>query len=376
LGGLRSSFGVLALLVLAAPLSPGRASAASGVDWKNLPYLDYAGQHMWVATDASWTQSKVVNAHRFNLNVRPPTPFDQRGATEQWIWAAHCDAGRQFVSFSKTIMAYGAAYSGLFGLSYGPAGLETQRPYQSASLLINGTLVAHLGNIAAPHNFGPAIYGSIPPSALRAVQFGPNTLTVRVQKTVLPRGERCTIPLPHIGYRYRFVAVSAIVDMRFGAALTALPPSKSQVVHKLGGPGSVVNVKGSPSFRNDGPSASLSGTVTVSLNSAQGVTAFIPQFLNPPVGPPFGACTVDPNASLRVMTCPYQEFRAGTTIALPSWVGFKSDSSFPNTGMRTVQIVWQIQPEYSSSGPSGGSTVAHVDILLCGPTATDPACAG
>jgi hypothetical protein len=372
MSAVRWTFALLVALLVAAPVSQGRAAPLRAVDWNNLPYLDTAFQHMLVTTDGSWSHAKVVDAGSLNPGYFAPATGYFSGLKLRYIWAPKCNLGRQFVSFSKTVMAYGAAYSGTFDMAYGPA---LKRPYEKATLLINGTEIAHLGNTAASTPAAIGAAGAIPVSALKAFQYGPNTLTIRVQKTALPRGERCTIP-NRIGSYPRYIGVLAYIDLRFGAILTALPSTAgSRVVQGKLGPGSAVSVIGAVNFRNDGPSASLSGKVTVSVTGDTNLTAlFNTLVISGPPPAPFVSCTIDPQFHQQ-MTCPYREFRAGTIAKLPAAFAFKLDNSFPTNGVRKGRITWIISSD-ASNDPTGGKLGTHVNVVLCGTVALDPVCAG
>jgi hypothetical protein len=366
----RWTLALLVALLVAAPVSPARAAPLRAVDWKSLPYLDTTFQHMWVPTDGSWSHAKVVDAGRLNPGYFAQPPFNERGLKLRYIWAPKCEVGRQFVSFSKTIMAYGAPYSGNFDMAYGPA---LKRPYEKATLLVNGTEIAHLGNTAASTPAAIGAAGAIPAHALKAFQFGPNTLTIRVQKTALPRGERCAIP-NRIGSYPRYIGVFAFIYLSFGAILTALPSGAgSRVVQGKLGPGSAVSVQGTVNFRNDGPSASLSGKVIVIVTGDFNLKGIFNTVLNtgtPP--PPFVSCTIDPQSHQR-MTCPYREFRAGTIAKLPAAAAFKLNSSFPTSGVRKGRLSWTIISD-AANDPTGGSLGNQVDVVLCGIAATDAVC--
>jgi hypothetical protein len=92
----------LLAVMFAAALVPPASGGAAG--WKSLHYFDYSANHLFVATDGTWANAHVVSVPAAVHPLPPPPPFAQSGVRDEYIWAASCSVGPQFVSFHKTIM--------------------------------------------------------------------------------------------------------------------------------------------------------------------------------------------------------------------------------------------------------------------------------
>jgi hypothetical protein len=259
---------------------------------------------------------------------------------------------------------------------YGPAFL---RPFESGEFLVNGTPIAHLGNTSASRQVAPWISGAVPVSALKAFKYGANTLTIRVQKAATKRGQPCTVPnIQGNAGTLRYVGVLASIYLQFGAVLIALPSQAGKrIVQRKQGAGTSVLVNGTVNSQNNGPSASLSGRVEVSIAGAFNLTVALTSLQGSQFGPPFGTCTFDTVASQTPpssMTCPYSDFRAGTIARLPVTGAIKLDNVFPSKIVRTARLHWIILPDQGNN-PTDSIPDNQIAFVICGVDATNPVCA-
>jgi len=358
---------VLGALIAAAPFG-ARGARAAGSPFKHLRYYDYPSSHLFVATDGSWSGAHVVPVPAVLHPPTPADPFGKRGLRSEFIWAASCSVGPQFVSFSKTILTPGAPYSGTFLLQYGLTGAGMTRPYHSAVLLVNGVVIEKLDTAETAINGAAYRSGPVPAPALQSFRDGANTLTVRVQKTALPKGDRsCTIPSAP-GGRLRYIGVNATLDLGFGAAIEALPSSKGKVqLERNVKAGQDVLVTGRASVRNNGPSSSLEGVITVTVGGYNYAKLIVDPNV---VGIGNGSKLCASDATLTSLTCPYTDFRAGRKIRIPTAVGIKVPADFHSYDVQSVVIQWSITQKPFDYAPTTTTTNQHT-IVICGPLATD-----
>jgi hypothetical protein len=332
------------------------ASAAQGPDWRTLPYFDYSRQLLSLATDGTWQSAQVVDAGVFT-----PTDGSGPGAQRRFIWAATCAEGEQFVSFSKTIMTPGAPIEGTVALYYGPGNqLYGDRPYKSAVLLVNSREAVRLGDIAAsPRTVAPMFRGPLPPSALSAFQYGPNALTIRVEKTALKKGEPCNNPKPG-----RYIGVLADLELRFGSDLQVLPPTNPRAVKKRVANKTTVPVEGTVRFVNAGPSASPEGKVRLSASGpGQGVITSAFQ-----ASSPLANCKLDG----ALLECPFKDFRAGGTASLTYRAAVRVNYGFLKNGAGEIDVdaeIIGIGPD-----PNPANNRQRAVVIVCAEKATDPRC--
>jgi len=350
----RAASAMAALVVVAFALLGG--SAAQGPDWRTLPYFDYSRQLLSLATDGTWQSAQVVDAGVFN-----PTDGSGPGARRRFIWAATCTEGEQFVSVSKTIMTPGAPIEGTVALYYGPGNqLYGDRPYKSAVLLVNSREAARLGDIAAsPRTVAPMFRGLLPPAVLSAFQYGPNALTIRIEKTALKKGEPCNNPMSG-----RYISVLADLELRFGSDLQVVPPTNPRTVKKNAANKTMVPVEGTVRFVNGGPSASLEGKVRLSVSGpGQGVVTWAFQ-----ASPPLADCKLDGS----VLECPFKDFRAGGTASLVYRGGVRVNYGFLKNGAGEIDI----DTEINGIGPNPNPANNHqrAVVIVCAEKATDPSC--
>ncbi len=326
-------------------------STAQGIDWRKLAYFDYGLQLLSLTTDGSWQSAQVVDAGLMN-----PT-----GDRRRYIWAATCAEGEQFVSFSKTIMVPGAPIEGTVEIDYGPGNhLYGDRPYKSAVLLVNSREAARLGDIAAsPRTVAPMFRGPLPPPVLSAFQYGPNALTIRVEKTALKKGEPCNNPKSG-----RYIGVLADLELRFGSDLQVVPPTNPRTVTKNVANKTVVPVEGTVRFVNAGPSASLEGRVRLSVSGpGQGI---VTEFFQ--ASPPLANCKRDEG----VLDCSFKDFRAGGTVSLSYHGGVRVDYGFLKNGAGEIDADAEITGIGRDPNPANNHQRAVV--IVCAEKATDPKC--
>src|SRR6187551_335754 len=198
-------------LVIAVPA----ASTRSATDWKTLKYFDNVSQQLVVATGVGWTGGRVLvtPANQRPLSISGP---GLRSTSPRWLWSTTCGSPAQFVSFSKQIAAPGVPTEASldFVLGFG-----RELPFRSGAFLVNGAEVARIkvppGKFSG---FPKSFSGPLPPAALKAFRYGVNTLTVRADRSALPKGQRCNSP-------NRLVGVVASLKLRFRPDLVAVPSS-------------------------------------------------------------------------------------------------------------------------------------------------------
>ncbi len=345
----RAVSAMAALVAVASALLGG--SAAQDTDWRKLPYFDYPNQLLSLTTDGTWEGAQVVDAGFLN-----PT-----GGKRHYIWAATCAAGEQFASFSKTIMVPGAPINGTVALTYGPGNqYYGDRPYKSAVLLVNSRDAARLGDMTGPPGgIAPEFRGPLPPAALSAFQYGPNTLTIRVQKAALKKGEPCNNPKSG-----RYISVLADLELRFGSDLQVVPPTNPRAIKKNVANKQVVPVEGTVQFVNAGPSASLEGKVRLSVSGPG--RGFITEFFQ--ASAPLGDCKRDEG----VLECSFKDFRAGGTASLLYHGAVSVNYGFLKNGAGQIDVAAEITGIGQDPNPANNHQLAVV--IVCAPKATDPSC--
>jgi hypothetical protein len=341
------------VLVLSALSLAASASAAPTIDWKGLPYFDYALQRLELTTDDTWSSAHVARTGPF------------KAPKGSYIWTATCFNGEQRVSFSKTIYAPGEPLEGRVQLDYGPGNqLYGGRPYKSAELLINGTEAAQLGNINAnPRTVAPQFFGELSRRVLAGFRYGANTITVRVVKAALKKGERCVDPRAP-----RYVAVFASLNLQFGSDLRVLAPRVPRRVLKNVMNGEPVRVDGVIQLANAGPSASLQGRVVFQL-SGPGRAIIIP---GTTVSAPLECTKIGTEGLRDPLDCPYVDFRAGKRATIDYKGGVKVNHGYFRNGMGKIEITADITSR--APDPKLRNNRQEAVVILCAPAATDPVC--
>ena len=359
----------LVLLLGTIALSSIGGAAAARIDWKSLPYFDYSNQRLLLVTDANWSGAHAVDASVFNPQPDPSWPKLKR----QWIWSPRCGTAAQRVVFSKTILVPGVPLDGNLSLMYGPVNQNaTPSPYVSATIQVNGIEIGRLHDVAHfPRKVQPSIAVALGARARQAFRHGPNTVTIRVERAALKKGDRCTHPAATSGGNERYVAISASLALGFGSDLQAIPPAMAQQVQKGLKNGDTVAITGTIAVKNNGPSTSLGGTVLVHVNADGGAT--IAQNLvvpNPPLDR--SMCTFDQ----QVITCKYAELPAGAAATMFVPVGVqKVNTGFFHNGAGRLTLTWTVTGPSRDPGTSPSNNTTQTVVVMCVTGATDPACA-
>ena len=345
----------LGVLVVGLAVCVSAASSSSTAGWKGLKYFDYESQQLVVATDGAWKGGRVVPA----LAAQRPLDISGPGLRRtkpQWLWAATCGSAPQFVSFTREIRAPGDAKEGSL---YFSLGFGRDLPFKSGDFLINGTEVARI--VVPKGKFGgfPKYFsGPLPARALKAFNYGPNTLTIRVQRGSLPKGQRCNSP-------NRLVGVVATLSLRFMPDVVAAPSTLGlgQVATTFG------PYTGQMIFRNRGPSGSAGGRFIFDWSS---------QYVEPVIGSASLSGGVSNCRSKQdgqaygTIECEYGDLPVGKVLT----VGFRGVARpLANWGPRSTGDLhhsWQILP--AGGDVNGANNHGSHSVLFCGPQATDSRC--
>jgi hypothetical protein len=353
---------LLAGLALALAVGVPSASPRSATDWKHLKYFLYESQQMFVTTDASWEHAKVVHPVSPGLAAGdPPSPWDTR-LSRDWIWAPTCQSGPQSVTMTQTFFAPGDPSDGKFDFVLGNG---RGWPYHSGVYLINGVEIAHVVNPDPLKGRPNELSGQLPPKALKAFQYGPNKLTIRVAREALKQGERCNT-------RDRLVGVLADLSVTFRPDLVAVPSPKGleQAVRRKAG--EVVGSLGEIAFVNRGPSGSPSGKLVFEISANAGLkTAWGPGTITTEA--PFHTCTGHGVGLAGELTCTFDDFPAGKRVSLLVVVGARLDAKFPANGTTDLSLRWTISPGGGSDTNQANNSTTH-KFIVCGTASTDPRC--
>lgn len=355
---------VLAAAAVAVVLGlAGSSSGAGGTDWKHLKYMIYEIQDELITTDGSWENAKVVTPVQPGQKPSlPPPPWTDRVKLER-IWAPHCLSGRQTVSMTKTFQAPGHAFSG--NLYLDPT-FGYPRPIDSVSVLVNGRPIGHLGDISSGKG-AQSISAPLTPEALKTLHYGPNKLTIRVDKTALKKAEACN-------NRNRLIGIVAMLSLRFEPDLEALPSEKGREQAVRSSAGRVVGALGNIRFVNNGPSGSAGGKLIFRIQGSSFVeTAWTSSTLQ--VSPPFHNCKGQGTgvAVQGVITCDYSDFPAGLKDTVFVIAAGRLTPKFPPDATTRLDVDWQIIPAGYETNAANNS-FSH-KFLICGPLAKKPECA-
>ena len=221
---------VALLVAITGFCSLGGASTAADVDWTSLPYFDALGMRAQLSADSTWSGSKAVDAANFNLQPSTSWPKVRR----QWIWAPTCSRPRSASCLSKTFLVPGEPLDGTLSFNYGPGNqYYGGRPYVSGSFLVNSVEIGKLGDIAHfPRKAQPWLTKKLNAHDRKAFRYGANTLTIRVERAALKKGERCTRPAATSGGNVRYIAIGSDLSLDFGGDLQAVPPAAAQQVQE------------------------------------------------------------------------------------------------------------------------------------------------
>jgi hypothetical protein len=352
------------LTVLALVLAVGVpcASPRSATDWKHLKYFLYESQQMFVTTDRSWEHAKVVHPVQPGLAAgEPPPPWDRR-LSREWIWAPTCHSGAQNVTMTQTFLAPGDPSDGTFYLAVGNG---RGWPYHSGVYLINGVEIAR---ILDPDPFkGRPNYtsGVLSPQELKAFHYGPNKLTIRVQKTALKKGESCNT-------RDRLTGTLADLSLTFRPDLVAVPSPKGleQAVRKKAG--EVVGSLGNIAFVNRGPSGSPGGKLVFQIAANQGLMAAWGRGTIQAEAP-FHSCTGEGVGLAGEITCKFDDFPAGKRVSLFVIVAARLAQNFPANGTTDLSLSWTIHPGGGSDTNQVNNYTSH-KFVVCGTASNDSRC--
>jgi hypothetical protein len=346
--------------------SLGGASAAD-IDWRTLPHMNYLYQRLKVSTNSTWQGAHPVDASRLNLG--PDADSTLPKVKRQWIWAATCGPAAQRVVFAKTFLAPGVPLEGTLDFMYGPGNqFLGGRPYVSGSFQINGIEAGRLGDTGHfPKKFPPEISIALSPRALKAFRYGPNTVTIRVDRAPLPAGEqRCTRPWATRGGKVRYIAVAADLALNFGSDLKAIASdAPTQVAHVTNGQS--VTLQGTARFQNDGPSSSLGGSFTVGVRGDGGAALAL-------AVPQAPLAEANCERTQGTMTCTYDEVRVGVKTGIQIVAGVKVNTGFFKNGVGEMSLQWSVR-NGTGRDPNSGNNLTETLVVLCAPGATDPRCA-
>jgi hypothetical protein len=327
----------------------------STAGWKGLKYFDYESQHLVVATDGAWKGGRVVPT----LSIQRPLTVNGPGLREtgpRWLWATTCGSAPQFVSFTRLVRAPGVPREGSLELNLG---FGRDLPFRSGEFLVNGKEVARI--VVKPgktSGFPQTFSGPLTAKALKAFNYGANTLTIRAERKALPKGERCNT-------KNRVVGLYASLSLRFSPDVVAAPSTLglAQVVTVFG------PYSGQMIFRNRGPSGSAGGTFVFGWSS---------QYVEPVIG------TASISGGVRnckaqgagevygTIECEYGDLPVGKVLT----VGFRGlvrqlDNWTPRS-VGDLSHTWELRPaggDVFASNNDGSHTV-----LFCGAQATDSRC--
>jgi hypothetical protein len=355
----------LSVCVLALSLLGG--AAAAPIDWKALPYFDYANQRLRLSTDGDWKGAHVVDAGTLNLQADTSWPKLKR----QWIWAPTCGANAQRVVFSESFLVPGVPLDGSLTLMYGPGNqLLGNRPYQSAVFQINGIEVGRLGDLARfPRKLAPLVTVTLTERMLKAFRYGANTATIRVERAALKKGDTCTHPGATSGGDTRYIAVAADLSLNFGSDLRALPPKVKKQVRRGVTNGQSVAAMGTVRFTNDGPSTSLGGTLIVTASTQSG-TLLLTNLINFHEPLDKADCTIETDR----LTCTYDELKVGKQLVIDVAAGTKVNTGYFRSGAGKLDFRWVITGRSRDPGKTYNNEESAT-VVMCVAGATDPACA-
>jgi hypothetical protein len=348
-------------LALALLVGVPSTSARSATDWKHLKYFLNESQLMFVTTDSSWEHAKVVHPVSPGLAAGdPPPPWDTR-LDRDWIWAPTCLSGPQSVTMTQTFMAPGDPSDGTF---YFALGNGRGSPFHSGVYLINGVEIGRIVNPDPLKGRAAELSAKLPPRALKAFQYGPNKLTIRVEKTALKKGERCTT-------RDRVIGALADLSLTFRPDLVTLPSPKGAEQATRKKAGEVVGALGEISFVNRGPSGSPNGKLVFEILGNSGLKAAWGRSTITAEAP-FHGCTGEGVGLSGELTCEYSDFPAGKRVSLFVISAARVEPGFPPNGLTTLSFRWTLYPAGSDTNQANNSTT-HT-IIVCGTVSQDPRC--
>ncbi len=206
--------------------------------------------------------------------------------------------------------------------------------------------------------------GPLTARGLKAIRYGANTATIRVDRPPLKPGERCTRPWATSKANVRYIAVAGDLSLTFGADLRAIPSETPHFVRKPVKSGDPVTVQGTSRFVNLGPSSAFRGTVNVNVTGdGQSVLVSTATHADGPL-----ECTLQGGS----MNCTFDELKPGQKTAVHIYAGTQVNTAYFRNGHGKMTIQWSI----SAPGRDPGSNnLTQVVVELCTADATDPACA-
>lgn len=351
----------LVVLIALAVAVPG-ASSRSAADWKKLEYFDFDSQQLVVATDDEWSGGRVVKTSGVQRPLSISGP-GLRTTQPEWLWAANCGSPQQSVFLTRELFAPGVPFEGRleFWLGYGH-----DLPFRSGTFRVNGTevakLTAHTGKLRGrPVGF----VGQLEKEDLKAFKYGTNTLTIRADRGALPKGKGQPCNSPN-----RLVAVFAALTLRFQSGVYAVPSRLGPA--QVGGarPLQVVPLKGSPRFKNEGPSGSPGGKFRFSY-SQSGLTTVI---FDPEDFSGVRECkrTAYYKGTGGTIECEYGDLPVGGTLTVGVRGEAHTPPGWPPTASGIVSMSWDVTPAGGTASRRGtGST--HT-IHVCAERATSGPC--
>jgi hypothetical protein len=279
----------------------------------------------------------------------------------KWIWAPACGSPAQFVSFTKTVLAPGDAVEGRLDFALG---LGRNLPFRSGVFLVNGTAIARLtARRGKTAGFAIQYTGPLSPRALKAFTYGVNTLTIRADRSALPKGEPCN-------NLNRLIAAVASLDVRFRTDIVALGSQKGEKQITPASAGTSAAAIGDLEFRNAGPSGSTGGKLIFRwLATGPVQTAFAPSAFSAPA--PFGDCTGGGEMT-GTIECTYTDFPAGTVASINVRAVARALPEFTARSAGELEMDWQIIPD--GGDRQATNNYASHTVMLCGAQTTDPRC--
>jgi hypothetical protein len=198
---------------------------------------------------------------------------------------------------------------------------------------------------------------------LNAVHYGANTITIRVERAALKPGEACTRPAATSGGLVRYISIYSDLTFGYAADVRARTPDVPTQVARVAN-GKSATVQGTSRFMNEGPSSALDGTFSVNI-TGPGQSAIA---IAHPVGP-LDNCVMEGTAR---MTCHFDEIKRGEIAGIEVVAGTIVNYGYFQNGAGRMTLQWSVNAR--GRDPNGSNNTTELNVVLCAPDATDPAC--
>ena len=351
----RIVLGVCAFAALALPSAPGTA-----IDWTQ-PYYDPFNTQLLITTDPSWEGSAAADLPEA-FRAYPWSSANFSSLPRSYIWAPTCGVDAEHRTFSKTFEVPGVPIEGKLNFEYiGSRDL----PYEFATLTVNGHEIARLpktANLPLDERPPSSVSGDLSTEARNAFRYGANNIVITVAKAAQKEGEPCRDDMLN-----RYVGVLADILLQFGGDLRVVAPRAPLTVKKDVKNREDIVSEGIAQFINDGPSAALEGSVTISVGGP-GQSLFIEPFVA--ASAPFSNCKVEGP----VLNCEFHEFLAGQEGTIRFRTGTRVTFDLFERGAGRIVTIASIGTRSGFPDPNGGNNSAKAELVLCAAGATDPAC--